>query len=224
MKPTFFRSADEFRRWLERRHSRARELWVGFHKKDTGRPSLTWPESVDAALCFGWIDGIRKRIDDQRYTIRFTPRRPRSIWSAVNLRRVRALRRVGLMRPAGLAAWARRTRERSGVYSFEQRPQKLPPRYEKVLRARPRAWAYFRARPPSYRRTVTWWVVSAKQEATRARRLAILIDYSEQGHAIPAFGPTPALDRTNPAGATRGRRRPPKGNRAVRARRRPGVR
>jgi uncharacterized protein YdeI (YjbR/CyaY-like superfamily) len=193
MKPTFFRTADEFRRWLEREHSRARELWVGFHKKGTGRPSMTWPESVDAALCFGWIDGIRMRIDDRRYMIRFTPRRAASIWSAVNLRRVQALRRAGLMRPAGLAAHAGRTRERSGVYSFEQRPQKLPARYERVIKSRPRAWAYFLAQAPWYRRTVTWWIVSAKQEATRTRRLAILVEHSQHERAIPP------LERKPPA-------------------------
>jgi uncharacterized protein YdeI (YjbR/CyaY-like superfamily) len=194
MKPTFFRTGDDFRRWLERRHAGARELWVGFHKKGSGRPSLTWPESVDAALCFGWIDGVRKSIDDRRYTIRFTPRRPRSVWSAVNVRRVQALRRAGLMRPAGLAAYALRTRERFGVYSYERRPHKLPARYQRVMRAHPRAWAFFSAQPPGYRRTATWWVVSAKLEATRARRLANLVDLCERGRRIPPISRKPAGD------------------------------
>lgn len=194
MKPTYFRTPDELRRWLEREHLRARELWVGFHKKASGRPSLTWPESVDAALCFGWIDGIRKRVDDARYMIRFTPRRERSIWSAVNIRRFLALRRKGLMRPAGLAAYARRARERSGLYSYEQRPDALPPRYQRVIKARPRAWAFFAAQPPWYRRTVTWWVVSAKQETTRARRLAVLVEHCVGGRLIPPLARKPPAD------------------------------
>ncbi len=193
MKPRYFTSAEAFRHWLEREHARARELWVGFHKTATGRPSLTWPESVDAALCFGWIDGIRKRVDEARYMIRFTPRRERSIWSAVNIRRVAALKRAGLMRPAGLAAWARRTRERFGVYSYENRPKTMPPRYQRVLQARPRAWAFFAAQPPGYRRTIIWWVVSAKQEATRARRLAVLVEECAKGRHIPL------LSRKSPA-------------------------
>ena len=191
MKPTFFPAPADLRRWLARNHARVQELWVGFHKKGTGRPSITWPESVDEALCFGWIDGIRRSLERDRYVIRFTPRRARSIWSAVNIRRVQALRRQGRMRPAGLAAYARRTRERSRVYSFEQRPQALPPRYQKVLRARPKAWAFLRAQPPGYRRVVAWWVVSAKQEATRARRLASLVRHSEAGRRIPPFARTP---------------------------------
>lgn len=194
MKPRYFTSAEAFRRWLEREHARARELWVGFHKKATGRPSLSWPESVDAALCFGWIDGIRKRIDDARYAIRFIPRRERSIWSAVNLRRVLALRRAGLMRPAGLAAYARRSRERFGIYSYEQRPKTLPPRYQRVIKARPRAWAFFVAQPPGYQRTISWWVVSAKQEATRARRLATLIEHCARGQRIQPLAREPAGD------------------------------
>ena len=192
MRPRFFRDADGFRRWLGREHARARELWVGYHKRASGRASITWPESVDAALRFGWIDGIRKRIDDTRYMIRFTPRRATSIWSAVNIRRVQALRRLGLMRPAGLTAYARRTRERSGIYSFEQRPRRLPARYQRVLRARPKAWAFFRAQPPWYRRATAWWVVSAKQEQTRARRLAILVEHSERGRPIPPLARAPA--------------------------------
>lgn len=182
---TYFSSPDEFRRWLERHHTRASELWVGFHKKGTGRPSLTWPESVDAALCFGWIDGIRKRVDDARYVIRFTPRRESSIWSAINVRRVAVLRREGLMRPAGLAAYARRTRERSGIYAYENRPRTMPPRYQRVFRTRPGAWAFFAAQPPGYRRTMIWRVVSAKLEATRARRLAALIEHCARGKRIP---------------------------------------
>lgn len=185
MRPVFFPSAAAFRRWLARHHARARELWVGYHKRATGRPSLTWPESVDEALCYGWIDGLRRSVDQDRYAIRFTPRRPGSTWSALNIRRVAALRRKGLMRPAGLAAFARRRAGRSGTYSYEQRPRRLPPRYEKLLRARPLAWAWFQARPPWYRRAAAWWVVSARREETRARRLASLVDHCERGLPIP---------------------------------------
>jgi uncharacterized protein YdeI (YjbR/CyaY-like superfamily) len=185
---TYFRSPGEFRRWLERHHARADELWVGYHKKDTGRPSLTWAESVDQALCFGWIDGIRKRVDDGRYTIRFTPRRPRSYWSAINIRRVQALKRAGLMCPAGLAAFARRSPERAQAYTYEGGAERFPPRYQKRLRADPRAWAWFNARPPGYRRNVVRWVTLARQEATRERRLALLIEHSARGRPIPRLG------------------------------------
>ncbi|HKQ58365.1 MAG TPA: YdeI/OmpD-associated family protein [Candidatus Eisenbacteria bacterium] len=195
MKPRFFATPDDFRRWLERHHARAPELWVGFHKRGTGVPSITWPESVDAALSFGWIDGVRKRLDAERYVIRFTPRRPGSIWSAVNVRRIQALKRKGLMHAAGLAAFAKRTPARTGVYSFEQRPHDLPPRFLKAFKARPKAWAHFRARPPWYRRTVAWWIVSAKQEATRERRFAILLAHSERGQPIPSLDRTPASPR-----------------------------
>ncbi len=190
MKPTFFKTPAEFRRWLERHHATAAELLVGFCKKGSGKPSITWPESVDEALCFGWIDGIRRSLDADGYTIRFTPRRRGSIWSVVNIRRVQALRRRGLVRPAGLAAFAKRTSDRSGIYRYEQRPRTMPPRYQRVLKARPAAWAFFLAQPPSYQRAATWWVVSAKQEATRARRLAALVADSERGRRIgPAARP-----------------------------------
>jgi len=184
VKPTFFPTPIAFRRWLERHHARAAELWVGYWKKGTGKPSITWPESVDEALCFGWIDGLRKSLGDERYMIRFSPRRPGSIWSAINIRRVHALRRTGRMRPAGLAAFARRTASRSSIYAYEQRPATLPPRYARALRARANAWAFFRSRPPGYQRRMTWWIVSAKQESTRARRLATLVTECERGRVI----------------------------------------
>jgi len=177
--PTYFPSPAAFRRWLERHHAKAAFLWVGFHKKATGKPSMTWPESVDQALCFGWIDGVRHRVDDERYKIRFTPRRSGSIWSNINIRRVAALKKAGQMRAAGLAAYAARKAHRSGVYSFENRPEKLPPRYEKKLKANREAWSHFTARAPSYRRNVIWWIISAKQEATREKRLAQLIRMCE---------------------------------------------
>lgn len=182
----FFRSPAAFRTWLERYHRTRRELHVGFHKRHTGRPSLTWPEAVDEALCFGWIDGVRRRLDDARYTIRFTPRNPKSTWSAVNLKRIRALRMAGRMRPAGLRVFLQRDRKKSGQYSFEQRRTiRLSPALARRLRANAAAWTFFRRQAPWYQRTASFWVVSAKREATRLKRLAILIDYSARGRPIP---------------------------------------
>jgi uncharacterized protein YdeI (YjbR/CyaY-like superfamily) len=142
---------------------------------------MTWPESVDEALCFGWIDGIRKRIDEDSYTIRFTPRRTRSIWSAVNIKRAGELNELGLMRPAGAMAFAAREENRSGIYSYEQRSHTLPEPYAATMKKSTTAWSFFQAQPPSYRKTSSWWVVSAKQEATRLKRLAELIEHSAQG-------------------------------------------
>jgi uncharacterized protein YdeI (YjbR/CyaY-like superfamily) len=181
----FFATPDEWRRWLEKNHARATELWVSFHKKGSGTPSITWPESVDEALCFGWIDGIRKSIDEHRYRIRFTPRKKGSNWSRVNIARVAALTKEGRMHPAGLAAFEARVPEKSGVYSFEQREAAtLGPEFERRFRANPKAWAFFASQPPYYRRTATFWVMSAKQETTRARRLATLIADSAAGRRI----------------------------------------
>ncbi len=186
MNPTFFKTPAAFRAWLSRHHRRAKALRVGFHKKGSGKPSITWPEAVDEALCFGWIDGIRHRLDDFRYTIRFTPRQPGSTWSVVNLKRVRVLKKRGRMRPAGLALFVNRDPRKSGLYSFEQRRNiKLTPRLEQVLRANRKAWAHFRAQAPWYQRTASFWVMSAKQEATRLRRLATLIASSALGQAVP---------------------------------------
>jgi uncharacterized protein YdeI (YjbR/CyaY-like superfamily) len=185
MQPTFFETPDAFRRWLEAHHDSEPELWVGFHRKGTGRPSLTWPESVDEALCYGWIDGLRRSIDAPSYAIRFTPRRSGSTWSNVNVRRVGELIREGRMRPAGLRAFEARDPERSGTYSFEQREAAtLGPEAEARFRASPEAWRYFEAQPPGYRKTATWWVVSAKQEATRERRLRALIEDSAAGRRV----------------------------------------
>jgi uncharacterized protein YdeI (YjbR/CyaY-like superfamily) len=181
MKPTFFRDPAAFRRWLERHHARVAELWVGFHKKGTGLPSITWPESVDEALCFGWIDGVRKSLDETSYVIRFTPRRAKSTWSAVNIRRVGVLTRLGRMRPAGLAAFRARTAERSRVYSFESRPTELATPYARKLKSNRAAWSYFQAQPPWYRRTSQFWVMSAKKEETRLKRLDTLIACSAKG-------------------------------------------
>ena len=181
--PAFYATPEEWRAWLEANHADAREHWVGFHKRGTGRPSITWPESVDQALCFGWIDGVRKRVDDDRYMIRFTPRKRSSRWSRVNVARVAELTEAGLMHPAGLAAFAARTEE--GTYSYEQREAAaFDAGRERRFRADEAAWAWFAARAPGYRRIATHWVMSAKREETRDRRLARLIEDSAAGRAV----------------------------------------
>lgn len=187
MKPKFFKSPADFRKWLEAHQASATELLVGFYKKDSGKPSVTWPQSVDEALCFGWIDGVRKRIDDVSYTIRFTPRRSRSIWSAVNIRRVNELMEQGLMQPAGLKAFAAREEYRSGIYSYEQRSPELPDQYGKLLKKNRVAWKFFQAQPPSYRKAMNWWVLCAKREETRLKRLDKLIYHSEREERLPEF-------------------------------------
>jgi uncharacterized protein YdeI (YjbR/CyaY-like superfamily) len=186
MKPTFFRSPSEFRAWLEKRHGESKELLVGFYKRASGKLSVSWPEAVDAALCFGWIDGVRKSVDEVSYTIRFSPRRARSIWSDVNIKRVGELMKLRLMRPAGLKAFWRREEARSKVYSYEQRKTaKLGRTYEQRFRAHETAWRFFQAQPPWYRRTATWWVISGKKEETRQKRLAKLIEDSGRERTIP---------------------------------------
>lgn len=187
MKPTFFRTPSAFRTWLETHHARSGELWVGYRKKDSGKPSITWPESVDEALCYGWIDGIRKRIDDISYMIRFTPRRAGSVWSSVNIARAQALIDERRMRPAGLEAFAARTENRSGIYSYEQRPEDLPEPYARLLKKQRVAWTFFQAQPPSYRRAATWWIVSAKKDDTRLKRVEKLAACSAQGLRVPEF-------------------------------------
>ena len=185
MKPKFFPTPADFRAWLEEFHETAAELLVGFHKKGSGRPSITWPESVDEALCFGWIDGVRRSLGETSYTIRFTPRRPTSIWSAVNVARVAELTKLERMRPAGLRAFAARTPERTGVYAFERyAAAKLTKEQEKTLRRNRKAAAFFDAQPPWYRRTVTHWVISAKKPETRERRLSLLIADCAAGRRI----------------------------------------
>jgi uncharacterized protein YdeI (YjbR/CyaY-like superfamily) len=179
MQPTFFATPAEFRRWLSKHHESEWELWVGYHKKSTGRPSITWPESVDEALCFGWIDGIRKTVDAERYAVRFTPRKRGSGWSAVNTRRAEELIHAGRMRPAGLKAFEAREREKSG-YSIVLLGAGATARF----RANGAAWRFFQAQPPGYRRTAVWWVISAKREETRERRLETLIADSAAGRRI----------------------------------------
>ena len=180
----FFRTPADLRRWFEKNHETVEELWVGFLKKDTGRPSITWPEAVDEALCVGWIDGIRKRIDEESYKIRFTPRRAGSIWSAVNIRRVAELKKEGRMRPEGLAAFSKKRENRSGIYSYEQRPGELPEPYASVLAADARAAGFLAAQPPSYRKLMTWWIVSAKKEETRMSRLEKLVAACHAGKRL----------------------------------------
>lgn len=186
MKPTFFATPATFRRWLAANHATAPELLVGFYKTSSGKPSITWPESVDEALCFGWIDGVRKSLGVDAYTIRFTPRRPTSIWSNINVAKIEALRSAGKMHPAGEAAFAKRTAEKTGVYSAERKvPAALSPAHAAKLAANAKAATWFAAQAPSYQRTALHWVVSAKQEATRDRRLAELIRCSAAGTRVP---------------------------------------
>ncbi|HUQ28467.1 MAG TPA: YdeI/OmpD-associated family protein [Usitatibacter sp.] len=182
VKARFFAKPADFRSWLEKNHASARELWVGFHKVHTGKPSLTWPQSVDEALCFGWIDGLRKGLGADAYMIRFSPRRPTSVWSNVNTRRVGELEKLGLMRPAGLAAFKLRDDLRSAkVYSLEARQVAFDPATEKTFRRNRAAWEFFNTQPPGYRRIVTRWVMTAKRDETRATRLAELIRDSAEG-------------------------------------------
>ena len=188
-KAIYFRSPAEFRAWLVKHHATEPELLVGFHKTATGKPSLTWSQSVDQAICFGWIDGVRRRVDEDQYTIRFTPRKPRSNWSRINITKVEELRKAGLMTPAGEQAYAAREEKRSGVYSFEQeRPQELSRGYQKRFRANRKAWEYYQAQAPYYRRTIAFWVMSAKKEETREKRLATLIADSARGRRVGVMG------------------------------------
>ena len=185
MRPRFFATPSQFRAWLEKHHSTAEELLVGFHKKGSGIPSITWPEAVDEALSFGWVDSVRRSIDDVSYTNRFTPRTGRSTWSARNIERAKELIAQGRMHPAGRKAFEARRDDRSAIYSYEQRGQaKLGRAFERQFRSNTRAWEFFRAQPPGYRTTATYWVVSAKREETRRRRLATLIDDSAHGRTV----------------------------------------
>jgi uncharacterized protein YdeI (YjbR/CyaY-like superfamily) len=188
--PIYFSSPDEFRAWLEEHHETETEVWVGYWKKATGKPSLVWSQAVDEALCFGWIDGVLRGIDDERHIQRFTPRKPASNWSAINVAKVERLRAEGRMRPAGEAAFARRRDDRSGIYSYEQRHEaQLEPDEQARFEANAAAWEYFTSRPPSYRKPALWWVVSAKKPETRERRLATLIEQSAAGEPINQLRP-----------------------------------
>lgn len=181
----FFPTPEAFYDWLQKYHDKEVELLVGFHKKGSGKPSITWPEAVDAVLCFGWIDGVRKSLGDDSYTIRFTPRKARSTWSAVNIKRAVELKKAGLMHPAGLQAFVQRSDDKSAIYSYEQsRTATLGEEYEKEFHARKKAWKFFQAQAAWYRRTAAWWVISAKKEETRKKRLNTLIADSERGKTI----------------------------------------
>lgn len=180
-----FESQKAFRKWLEKNHDKAAELYVGFYRKDTGRGGLTYREALDEALCFGWIDGVRKRVDDESYAQRFTPRTKKSYWSAVNTRRFEELRKLGVVAPPGQAAFDARDASKTQRYSFErEQAEVFSPWLEKKFRAERKAWQFFQEQPPSYRKVATFWVMSAKQDETRARRLEKLIAASEAGNRI----------------------------------------
>lgn len=190
MKPRFFSAPSEFGDWLEKHHATETELLVGFHKLKTGKPTLTWPQSVDEALCYGWIDGVRRSLGETSYTIRFTPRRPTSHWSSVNIKRVAELIAEKRMRPAGLAAWGRRTEKNSARASFEQKhPIELPAPMLAKLRANGDAWKFLETVAPSYRKAAFHWVVSAVKEETREKRLGVLLECSATGLRIPSLRP-----------------------------------
>lgn len=184
MKATYFKSARQMRAWLAKNHASATELWAGFHNKASPERGITYPEALDEALCYGWIDGVRGKVDHHRYLIRFSPRKKRSIWSRVNVGHVKRLIREGRMCPAGLRVYKLRTQARTGIYSFESRPRRFPRKLELIFRASPKSWTHWTAQPPGYRRSATWWVVSAVREETRSRRLAALILVSGEGRRL----------------------------------------
>jgi len=182
--PIFFRNTEEFRNWLERNHLTEKELVVGYYKVSTGKPSMNWSDSVDEALCFGWIDGVRKSIDEESYSIRFTPRNPKSVWSEVNIKKIEALIPQGRMKPAGLLAWEKRSEARSRLYSYEHKPEQFPPELETRFRENAVAWEYFSSQSQSYKRTAMYYVMDAKQDVTRFSRLEKLIQASASGKRI----------------------------------------
>jgi uncharacterized protein YdeI (YjbR/CyaY-like superfamily) len=184
MAPIFFANSIDFRKWLEENHRTETELLVGYYKVGTKKPSMTWSESVDEAICFGWIDGVRKSIDEESYCIRFTPRNPKSNWSKVNIKKVEDLIRLGKMKEAGLAAYEKRKEDRSAIYSYENQPEKLSTELENIFMKSKEAWAFFQKQPSSYRKPRIYWVMSAKQEATRLSRLEKLIEASAEGRRL----------------------------------------
>lgn len=180
MSPIFFPNQSDFRAWLEKNHTTEKELLVGYYKVDSGKPSMTWSESVDQALCFGWIDGVRRSIDKESYCIRFTPRKLTSIWSNINIKKMEELIKAGLMKPAGLAIFEKRKDHKSSYYSYENKEGVLPEEYVKKFKENPKAWEFFMKQSPSYRRIIAYRIESAKQESTRLSRLKAAIDASEQ--------------------------------------------
>jgi uncharacterized protein YdeI (YjbR/CyaY-like superfamily) len=199
----FFGSAAEFRAWLDANHAAAPFQWVGFYKKSAGPRGMTYDEAVIEALCFGWIDGQSNRVDDLSITVRFSPRRPASNWSELNIARVKELQRAGRMHPAGMRVFEARRETGPGAYTYETRPPDLPPELAEVFRAHPAAWEFWRGQTPSYRKSMTWWVVSAKRDETRLRRLAALIDESAARRKISEIN-LPKLAPTVPAGRASG--------------------
>lgn len=189
MQPTFFATPAAFRKWLHKHHATAQELVVGFWKKGTGKPSISWSEAVDQALCYGWIDSRGKSLGDEAHQVRFTPRRPGSVWSTININKVKALTEQGLMQPAGITAYGQRKESRSHIYAHEQGELTMPKDMERLLKANKAAWKHYQAMPPGYRRNVVWWLLSAKQEATRQKRLSELIADSEAGLKVKHLRP-----------------------------------
>lgn len=185
MAPTFFATQQEFRDWLAKNHQTESELLVGFYKVKSQKPSMSWSQSVDQALCFGWIDGITKSIDHERYCIRFTPRKSNSIWSAVNIKKIEVLTKANLMQPAGLAAFKLRKEERSNIYSHEKEEAQLSAAFENLFKSNPIAWDFFNAQPPSYKKVMKHWIMSAKQDKTKLARLAQTIEFSEMQKRVP---------------------------------------
>lgn len=185
MKPRFFANQLQFHQWLIKHHDSEKELLIGFHKKSSGKKSITYPEALDEALCFGWIDGVRRSLDEDSYTIRFSPRRPGSIWSLVNVRHIERLKKEGRMQAPGLASFDARDAKRTGIYSFENRPKELSSELQKIFRANKKAWDFLNNQPPFYKRTVVFWVMSAKKEETQRRRLNQLIEASSRGERVP---------------------------------------
>lgn len=187
MRPKFFSDSSKLRKWFETNHSKKDEQWIGYYKVNSGRKSITWPESVDQALCFGWIDGIRRSIDDEAYMIRFTPRRPKSNWSEVNLKRMPELIKLGLVHSAGMAAYERRDAEKIKQYAYERKSFQLTREQTAQIRRNKKAWAFFENLPPSVKKPTIAWVVTAKREETRKRRLAMLIECCQQEERLPHF-------------------------------------
>jgi len=196
MKIVHFSSQEDFRKWLVKNHAAASELFVGFHKTSSGKKGATYSEALDEALCFGWIDGVRRSVNAESYVIRFTPRKSKSIWSLVNVRHVERLQKAGKMAEPGLKAFAAREKHRTGIYSFEQKRPGLSAKYKKLFSANTRAWKFFARQAPWYQRTAGYWVSSAKQEETRMRRLAKLMEVSANGRRLDQL--TPKSERKSP--------------------------
>jgi uncharacterized protein YdeI (YjbR/CyaY-like superfamily) len=195
-----FKTQADFRKWLEKNHDKAQELWVGYYKKATGKQTITYHESLDEALCFGWIDGIRKKVDEESYAQRFSPRKPKSSWSKVNLLKFEKLKKAGLVAPSGFKCFEDRDQKKSG-YSLQDRIETFDPALEKKFRANKKAWDFFQSQSPSNRRNAVFWITSAKQEATRERRLAQLIQICEKGTKFGVLNPGGGEPKTRPGGS-----------------------